>query len=134
MKQRSLYWLALLLLAGLFLAACQAPAPVEEASRPVQPTAQTEAKAAVVSPTATPEPPTDTPVPDPSSTKAVSENPAPDGTSPEVDSASEGPPAGEESPNPLAADPDRPGFTLDGSPSLGDGEAPIVIVDFSDFQ
>jgi hypothetical protein len=39
-----------------------------------------------------------------------------------------------EPPDPITADPNRPGFTMDGSPSLGDPNAAIVIVDFSDFQ
>ena len=34
----------------------------------------------------------------------------------------------------LAVDPDRPGYTLAGDPYKGDPNAPLVVVEFSDFQ
>lgn len=39
-----------------------------------------------------------------------------------------------EGPDPLSVDPDRPGFTLDGSATLGAADAPVIIIDFADFQ
>jgi protein-disulfide isomerase len=35
---------------------------------------------------------------------------------------------------PYDADPGRPGFTYDGSPTLGDAKAPLVLIEFMDFQ
>ena len=37
-------------------------------------------------------------------------------------------------PEGLAPDPERPGFTMAGDPYKGDPEAPLVVVEFSDFQ
>lgn len=120
MSKRISSLLALLAATSLLLLACQAPAP----AAPAEPTAAAQpapAEPTVVDPTAPPvKAPKPTQVDEPTAavqaTSPVSETPA------------------VEPPDPIAADPNRSGFTLDGSPSLGDPAAPVVIVDFSDFQ
>ena len=120
MSKRISSLLALLAATSLLVLACQAPAPAAPAedtgaAQPVP------AEPTVVGSTASPtEAPKPTPADEP--TAAVQ---APSPVS-ETQAA--------EPPDPITADPNRPGFTLDGSPSLGDPAAPVVIVDFSDFQ
>jgi hypothetical protein len=97
----------LLVATGLMVLACQAPAPAAPA----------ESTAAVAPATAT----------------AVSTEPSVPAATAQA-SAPVSETQTTEAPDPIAADPNRPGFTMDGSPSLGDPNAAIVIVDFSDFQ
>lgn len=114
---RKLPTIGLLLVLGLLMAACQAPtAQVDSQLSNVQATIEqppTEAPTATAAPAPTDDSSqTDTPV--------------------ASDSASSDPAADE--PDPLSVDPARPGFTLDGSATLGAADAPVVIIDFSDFQ
>lgn len=48
--------------------------------------------------------------------------------------ATAGEEAAADAPDPLSVDPARPGFTLDGSATLGAADAPVIIIDFADFQ
>lgn len=118
---RKLPILGLLLALGLLMAACQAPtAPVDTELSNVQATIEqpaTEAPTAIAAPT-------DAPAPTADSNQAT--------TSTDSDATSSDPAA--EEPDPLSVDPGRPGFTLDGSATLGAADAPVVIIDFSDFQ
>lgn len=120
MNQRMFSLLALLALLGLLLAGCGRSGPgtaTEPAAAATQPATSVPTEPVVTSaPTDTPVPPTSQPTPA-SEARGTGESPTP-----------------EAAPDPLAVDPNRPGFTMDGSPTLGDPDAPIVIVDFSDFQ
>ena len=111
--------LGLLLVLALLVLACQAPA------------AQVDTELSNVEATIE-----QSPAEAPTATTAAIEAAAPtaapteanqDDTSTSSDSAAD-------EPDPLSVDPDRPGFTLDGSPTLGAADAPILIIDFSDFQ
>ncbi len=121
---RKLPVLGLLLLVGLLLLACQAPtAPVDTELSNVEATVE--------------QPPTEAPMATTALTAAVAAT-APStgngqGDTSQDDTATSSDPAAEE-PDPLSVDPDRPGFTLDGSATLGAADAPVVIIDFSDFQ
>lgn len=107
---RKLPILGLLLALSLMLLACQAPAaPVDTGLSNVEATIE---QPPAEAPTATTVAPTD---------------------SSQGDAATGSDTAAEE-PDPLSVDPDRPGFTLDGSATLGAADAPVVIIDFSDFQ
>lgn len=101
-------------LAALSLLVTACPAPIQLATEPataVPTTAPTATPTAVVEPTA-----------EPPATPAATEAGA------AAEEEQQGPP------DLLLADPDRPGFTLDGSATLGDPDAGIVILEFSDFQ
>ena len=118
---RKLPVLGLLLVLGLLMAACQAP------------TAQVDSELSNVQATIE-QPPTEAPT----ATAAPIDPPAPTADTGQADTATEGDPASSDpaaaEPDPLSVDPDRPGFTLDGSATLGAADAPVVIIDFSDFQ
>lgn len=121
MNRRGLLWLVPLLVMGLLLAGCQ--------GTPIDP-----APTSAVAVTNTPAPTEDSPA-----TAPATDNPATDAEAPDTASPDAALEAGDDAtepaaPNPLAADPARPGFTIDGSPTLGSPDAPVVIVDFSDFQ
>lgn len=118
MSKRISSLLALLTATSLLVLACQASAPVAP-TIPIEPTAKVQSTSAEPTAPST-EAPKPTQVDEPAAvvqpTSPVSETQATEPT------------------DPITADPSRPGFTLDGSPSLGDPAAPVVIVDFSDFQ
>ena len=121
---RKLPVLGLLLVAGLLLLACQAP------------TAQVDTELSNVEATIE-QPPTEAPTATTAPTEAVvattpSTESGPSDAS-QGDTATSSDPAAEE-PDPLSVDPDRPGFTLDSSPTLGAADAPVVMIDFADFQ
>ena len=107
---------------SLLLLACQTPAaPVDTELSNVQATIE---QAPVEAPTATTAP-VESPVP--TADTGQGDTTASGDTSTNGDNAAS-------EPDPLSVDPARPGFTLDGSPTLGAADAPVVIIDFSDFQ
>lgn len=103
---------ALLAVIGLALASCR-QAPIEAPNQTA--VAQVVAEPAVAS----------------TNTPAVTQPPTAPAADQETPSTTG---AAAEPQDPIAADPARPGYTLDGSPSLGNPNAPVVILDFSDFQ
>lgn len=112
---RKLSVLGLLAGLSLLLLACQAPAAsVDSELSNVEATIE------------------QAPVEAPPATTAPAESAAPTAGSSQDDAASSDATADE--PDPLSVDPDRPGFTLDGSATLGAADAPVIIIDFSDFQ
>lgn len=118
---RKLPVLGLLVVLGLLIVACQAPVtPVDTELSNVQATIEQSPTAAPTATAAPAEP-----------TAATVEADQGD-TSTGSDPADSDPAAVE--PDPLSVDPSRPGFTLDGSATLGAADAPVVIIDFSDFQ
>ena len=124
LKNRTWALAAVLLALSLIMAACPAPIQVDEAKTVV-----------AQSPAATNAPPTATSAATPTTAIEPSPEPAtavPQPTTAEAETAAADE-AQEEGPNPLLADPDRPGLTEDGSPTLGDPDAPVVILDFSNF-
>lgn len=129
MNKRTTWLLTLLAATSLILAACPAPAaPANPASEPAVQQAAGEGLAPA------PEEPTQVPsqeAPAQPTDSPDAEAPAADDSAPQA--AGEAAPAGPQQ-DPLAVDPNRPGFTYDGSPSLGDPDAPVIIIDFSDFQ
>ena len=113
---RKLFVIGLAAGLSLLLLACQAPAaPVDTELSNVQATIE------------------QAPVEAPTATTAPVESPVPTADTGQGDTTASGDTSTSE-PDPLSVDPARPSFTLDGSPTLGAADAPVVIIDFSDFQ
>lgn len=112
---RKLPVLGLLLGLSLLLSACQTPATPSDSEL-------SNVQATIVQP----------PAEAPTATAAPTDPPTATADAGQSDTSTAAEPAAE--PDPLSVDPNRPGFTLDGSPTVGAADAPVISIEFSDFQ